>query len=70
MKIHIKRDVCIGAGTCISLAPNTFKLDDEDIAVVISENADTRETLMAAAKSCPVQAIELFEDDGSPVKID
>ncbi len=70
MKIHIKRDLCIGAATCIALAPNTFALDDEDIAIVKNENIDTREAIIAAAKSCPTLAIELFEDDGTPIKLD
>ncbi len=70
MKIHIKRDLCIGAATCIALAPNTFALDDEDIAIVKDSDKDSRAAIIAAAKSCPTLAIELFEDDGTPIKLD
>jgi len=69
MKIHIKRELCIGAATCISLAPKTFELDNEDIAIVKDGDQDTREAIIAAAKSCPTLAIELFEDDGTPIQL-
>ncbi len=34
MKIVVKRDLCIGAGPCVAVAPNTFLLDDEMKAVL------------------------------------
>ncbi len=34
MKIVVKRDVCIGAGCCVIVAPNTFLLDNELKAVL------------------------------------
>ena len=76
MKIRIDRKECIGAGTCVVLAPNTFDLDDELIAVLRSpervegkkgEGKDTDTDIIAAAKSCPVLAIILGDNTGKQI---
>ena len=41
-KIKIDRNLCIGAGTCAVLAPNTFELDDELKAVLKRSPEDIR----------------------------
>lgn len=64
MKIKIKREKCISVASCVALAPDTFELDDEGIAIVKKEDGNTRETIIAAAQSCPTKAIYLYEDDG------
>jgi ferredoxin len=51
-------DICIGAASCAAVAPNTFRMDDENKAVVIdAEDVDNDEVVMAAAQSCPALAI-------------
>jgi ferredoxin len=68
MKIKIDRTLCIGAGTCASLAPNTFELDDELKAVLKhGKTKDKDEDILAAAKSCPVSAITLTDDSGRQI---
>lgn len=59
-KIIINRDLCIGAGTCIAIAGKTFKLDEENKAVVIGINADSISDVLIAAQSCPTAAIEII----------
>jgi ferredoxin len=66
-KIKIDRDLCIGAGTCVVLAPNTFELDDELKAVLKEGGNDTNEDILAAAKSCPVLAIILEDPEGKQI---
>lgn len=66
-KIVIDRDLCIAALSCISVTPETFKLDDESKAVVIDPNAVDDETLLLAAKSCPTKAILLFDKEGKQI---
>ena len=68
-KIKILRDVCIGAGTCLIVAPEAFDIDDEGIATVKAEalNVDDN-TLMMAAQSCPTAAIVLFDEDGNEIQ--
>jgi ferredoxin len=67
MKIKVDRNLCIGAGTCSVIAPETFELDDELKAVVKNEKGNDRDTIIDAAKSCPVLAIILEEDDGTQI---
>lgn len=63
--MRIDRDLCIGAATCIALAPKAWALDDEAKAIILdtaSEESD--EALLDAAKSCPVLAIFITDQDG------
>ncbi len=60
-QIKVLRDVCIGAGTCVAEAPNTFDLDDGDIAIVIDPAGDDAASVLAAAQGCPVDAIVLID---------
>ncbi len=58
MKIIIDKNLCIGCGTCISIAPKTFKLDKEGKAEVIEPIGDNETTVQEAIDSCPVTAIK------------
>lgn len=61
MKITINRDICIGAASCVGVAPDVFELDDEDKAVVIDVNGADEGTIRMAAESCPVGAIVISD---------
>lgn len=61
IEVHIKRPLCIGAATCVVYAPSTFDLDADNIAVVKEGEWDKLEKIIAAAQSCPVVAIEVYE---------
>ena len=62
MKIIIDRDLCIGAGTCVVVAPKTFDLDDELKAIVTDPKGNDEDTIIEAAKVCPVFAIILKDE--------
>lgn len=64
MKIHLDRDKCISAGTCVAIAPEVFELDEEGKVKMKNEHGADDQTVLDAAKSCPVMAIELYEDNG------
>ncbi|OGZ43711.1 MAG: hypothetical protein A2719_01315 [Candidatus Ryanbacteria bacterium RIFCSPHIGHO2_01_FULL_45_22] len=66
-KIFIDRDLCIGAASCIAVAPDVFELDSENKAVVKDKNAADDETLMLAAQSCPTKAIILYDEEGNQI---
>jgi len=68
MKITIDRDLCIGAATCLAIAPEVFVLDNEAKAVILStaDNADDA-TILDAARGCPTAAITLEDKDGQKV---
>lgn len=61
-KIEVDRDLCIGAGTCVVVAPKTFDLDDELKAIVINPKGNDEDTIIEAAKVCPVFAIILKDE--------
>jgi ferredoxin len=65
-KVAIDRKACIGAATCIVIAPDAFELDKENVAVVKTSalNVDD-DTLLMAAQSCPTGAIILFDETGT-----
>ncbi len=63
-RIEVDRELCIGAASCIALAPEAFELDAENKAVVKPTWMTlTDEQLINAAKACPVAAILLYEKD-------
>ncbi|XOU94019.1 MAG: ferredoxin [Candidatus Kerfeldbacteria bacterium] len=64
MKVKILRDKCISAATCVAIAPDTFELDDEGIVILKNPDGDDEQTIIDAAKSCPTQAIEIYDDEG------
>lgn len=67
MKVEVDRELCTSVATCVAIAGNTFELDDEGIAVVKNQTGDSEETILKAAKSCPVDAIIVYDDDGNQI---
>lgn len=61
MKIKLDKDKCIGCGTCVAIAPKTFKLEADGKAEVIEPPRDDKATIKEAVDSCPVDAIELAD---------
>lgn len=63
MKIAVDKDKCIGCGTCVAIAPQSFKLTDDGKAEPINPPAggDSEEKIKEAAESCPVTAITITE---------
>lgn len=67
-KIDIDRELCIGAASCVVIAPEAFELDDENKAKVKPDWRQlTDEQLLNAAKSCPVLAIYLYGQNGQRI---
>lgn len=62
-RTEVKRDLCIGAASCVAVAPETFALDDENIAIIKNPAGNPDETILMAAQACPTKAIYLFEKD-------
>lgn len=57
MRVRVERDLCIGSGTCVGIAPDVFELDADEVAVVVDPSATDDATLERAADSCPAGAI-------------
>jgi ferredoxin len=56
-EILINREECIGDGACVNEAPETFELDDESKAVLLENSTDDAESIIEAAKNCPLDII-------------
>lgn len=81
MKLTIKvdPDLCIGAASCVTIAPETFQLDDENKAVVFDHGTEPtprtyervvevteneKDNIIMAAQSCPTLAIFIIDEAG------
>ncbi|MBI1825569.1 MAG: ferredoxin [Planctomycetes bacterium] len=59
LKISIDCEQCIGDGICVSEAPATFELDDDQKARVLDGPSDELEDILTAARSCPLDIIQV-----------
>jgi ferredoxin len=64
LRIRIDRQLCVGFGDCVEGAPEAFRLDDEDVAVLTAPERVERERLLAACDTCPVDAITVWNENG------
>lgn len=66
-RVEVDRDICIGAAPCVTVAPGVFQLDEENKAYVINQTGADPETILLAAQSCPVQAIFVYDEEGTQI---
>lgn len=66
-KIVVDRELCIGVASCIAVAPQVFKLNGENKAIVIDPNAVDDDTLIMSAQSCPLKAVLLLDKKGKQI---
>lgn len=67
--IHVDWNSCMGAASCVALAPKVFRLDwdkkksifDPAPLEILDEKGDVPEKIFVAAQSCPYKAI-ILED--------
>lgn len=67
LRVEIDRDLCVGFGDCVDVAPEAFELDDEEIAVFAAPEDTSREELLRACRACPVDAITARDEEGNVV---
>ena len=68
LKFHVDRDLCIGAATCVAIAPHTFLMDSEAKAVILeTAEADSDDTIIDAARGCPTAAIIVEDIQGNKI---
>lgn len=66
IKVTIDRDLCIGAASCVAVAPKMFALDNEAKAIMLpTANEESFQSALDAAKSCPVAAIHVQDEQGN-----
>jgi len=82
-KVKVDRDLCIGAASCVAVAPKTYELDGEGKAVMLKKDEsktsdwtfyddinDIPDNILNGARSCPVDAVIIVEvdDQGNEIK--
>jgi len=80
LRIKVDPDLCIGAASCVTIAPETFQLNDENKAVVLDHGTEPaprtyereievteaeKENVILAAQSCPTLAIFIYDESGA-----
>jgi len=67
-KVEVDRELCIGAESCVVVAPDAYYMDEENIAVVKEGALDVDyNTLMESAQACPVAAVILYDEAGKQI---
>ena len=62
-RIEIDRSLCSGFGSCVDAAPEVFRLGDDGLAVALVEESGASAAL-EAARSCPMGAIAVLDEQG------
>jgi ferredoxin len=62
-KVTVLRDLCIGATTCVAVAPGTFEMDGENKAVIKAGSPDAEATVLMAAQACPARAVTVVDTE-------
>lgn len=66
--VTVDRNLCIGAASCVAVAPKTFALDNEAKAIILpTANEEVPQTILDAAKACPVAAIIVHDETGKQI---
>ena len=64
MKILVDYDLCEANARCMEVAPDIFKVDDEDNLHVLNEtpSEERRKDVEEAVRLCPRQALKVAEE--------
>jgi ferredoxin len=58
---HVEQNDCISCGLCVEVAPEVFRLNDQDLSEVYNPSGAPEEKIQEAIDSCPVQCISWEE---------
>ena len=68
LTVVVDRNLCIGAASCIAVAPKAYELDNEAKAVFLpTAGEESPETILDSAKACPVAAIIIHDENGKQI---
>jgi ferredoxin len=80
LRIVVDPDLCIGAASCVTVAPDNFTMNLENKAEVLDKGQapdgptyertveieeSEKENIIMAAQSCPTLAIAIFDEEGN-----
>jgi ferredoxin len=61
-RLKIDRGLCTGYAECVGIAPEVFALGADSVCVVVDPEGADDETLLDAARACPVDAITVVDE--------
>jgi ferredoxin len=79
IRVKVDEDLCIGAASCVTIAPETFQLNVENKASVYDHGTEPNgptyerwlevtdaemENILLGAQSCPTLAVFIFDEEG------
>lgn len=67
VKVTVNQEDCIGCSACVSEAPETFDMNDDNKAFVKEPPNDEVEFIVAAAEACPIEAITIVDAGGQQI---
>jgi ferredoxin len=82
IRVRVDEDLCIGAASCVTIAPETFQLNEDNKAWVLDHGEEPggstyerwlevteeeKENILLGAQSCPTLAIFIYEEDGTQI---
>ena len=67
LTVIIDQDICIGAASCVAVAPSVWQLDNDGKAEFIDVDSADDETIINSAKACPVNAIIIKDKNGNQI---
>jgi len=68
LTVRIRRDLCIGSGNCVKVAPQVFTLDDEQIVDFRQPlQPAQRDHVIDACDVCPVDALFALDKNGDQI---
>lgn len=62
-RVIVDLQKCIGAATCVEIAPEVFELGEDAKARVKDPEGADEDTLFEAAEECPTKAILLIDQE-------
>lgn len=64
MKVLVDYDRCEANAVCMRLAPDVFKVDEEDNLHILQEHVaeSARDRVIEAVRRCPRQALSILEE--------
>jgi ferredoxin len=63
LKVTVNKTRCISSGDCVETAPAVFQLDADEKSEVVNPSGAPEATIVAAARSCPVKAITVVNEE-------
>ena len=63
LKETVNKTRCISSGDCVETAPAVFQLDADEKSDVVNPSGAPEATILAAARSCPVKAITVVNEE-------